>query len=359
MENLELNFSQVYKGKKVLVTGETGFKGSWLALWLHSMGADVYGLSKGLPTGPCLFNLLDLRNKIKSEFGDINELPSIISIIKKVKPDFVFHLAAQAIVSQSYTNPVETFQTNVMGSINVMEAIRVADISCVAVFVTSDKCYHNDELDKPFTEDDPLGGKDPYSASKGAAEVVIRSYYHSFFKLGEVRIGSGRAGNVIGGGDWAPNRIVPDCIRSWDKNEKVILRRPDAIRPWQHVLEPLSGYLTLGEKLFLDESLNGEAFNFGPDHKLRYSVGDLVKALADHWKVGNNLVELQTEAGFEESHYLRLSSEKALSKLRWEPKLDFKQTTDLTSAWYYSFLKENMDAYTLCMNDITYYSNQM
>lgn len=355
-----MNFNDVYRGKRVLITGETGFKGSWLALWLHSLGAEVYGLSKGLPTGPCLFNLLDLRNKIKSELGDINDLTSVTGIIKKVKPDFVFHLAAQAIVSQSYQDPVETFQTNVMGTINIMEAIRQSDISCMAVFVTSDKCYHNDEQDRPFVEDDPLGGKDPYSASKGAAEVVIRSYYHSFFKDGKVRIGSGRAGNVIGGGDWAPNRIVPDCVRSWDKNEKVVLRRPDAIRPWQHVLEPLSGYLTLGEKLHGNENINGESFNFGPDPTLKFSVGDLVSAIASVWSEDDrdNLVELQVEKSFDESHYLRLNSDKAQKVLDWSSRLDFNETTGLTSKWYYQYLKKEIDAYQLCMQDIEFYSNK-
>ncbi|MEL6561541.1 MAG: CDP-glucose 4,6-dehydratase [Bacteroidota bacterium] len=361
MEKLVNMFNDIYRNKRVLITGETGFKGSWLALWLHELGADVYGFSKGLPTGPCLFNLLDLRNKIKTRTGNINQLNDLIDTVNEIKPDFVFHLAAQAIVSESYANPVENFQTNVMGTINVLESIRLCDHPIAGVFVTSDKCYHNDEMDEPFKEDDPLGGKDPYSASKGAAEVVIRSYYHSFFQESRSVIGSGRAGNVIGGGDWAANRIVPDCVRSWSNNEQVVLRRPDAIRPWQHVLEPLSGYLTLGSKLKQSPDLNGQSFNFGPNPKIKHSVGDLVKSMATHWgqKSGTDtLFRVENEGILKESQYLRLDSQKAMNLLDWETAFNLEETIATTTNWYKDFYINKLDAYDLCKRDIDFYSKK-
>ncbi|MCR9251944.1 MAG: CDP-glucose 4,6-dehydratase [bacterium] len=355
-------FNNIYKNKKVVITGETGFKGSWLASWLLELGAEVYGFSKGLPSGPCLFNLLELRDQISHQKGDINTLDEVERLINDVRPDFLFHLAAQAIVKDSYENPINTFNTNVMGTINVMEALRKSQTSCVGIFVTSDKCYHNDEMDRPFKEEDPLGGKDPYSASKGAAEVVIRSYYYSFFQEGPVKIGTGRAGNVIGGGDWAANRIVPDCIRAWAENEKVVLRRPDAIRPWQHVLEPLSGYLTLGQRIFESSIVNGQSFNFGPDPELRHSVGNLVEKMSIEWDPNdsnNELLKIEPEGKFDESQYLRLDSSKANKLLDWNPVLSFDETVSMTVNWYKRFYQNQESAKDLCQADIKRYTAKL
>ena len=272
-----IQFNNVYNQKKVLITGNTGFKGSWLTIWLKQLGAEVYGISIDIPSQPSNFLVSKLDEVIKTKFIDINNLESLNEEIKYIQPDFIFHLAAQPIVFDSYKNPINTFNTNIIGTCNILESVRHLTKNCVVILITSDKCYDNVEWIWGYKETDHLGGKDPYSASKAAAEIVIHSYYESFFKKSNnIRIASVRAGNVIGGGDWADSRIIPDAIRSWSENLTLQIRSPKSTRPWQHVLEPLSGYLFLGQQLFNNINLSGEAFNFGPNDLSNFTVEELL-----------------------------------------------------------------------------------
>jgi CDP-glucose 4,6-dehydratase len=268
----------------VLVTGNTGFKGTWLSSWLLQLGAKVVGLSVDIPTEPAHFNSASLGARVEQIWGDIREPEVCANAIRKFKPDYIFHMAAQPLVRRSYMDPHATFATNMYGTLNMLEALRLSMHNCTAVFITSDKCYDNVEQLWGYRENDVLGGKDPYSGSKGAAELVIRSYVASFFGVGSpVRLAVGRAGNVIGGGDWAEDRIVPDAVRAWSAGQTLQIRNPKATRPWQHVLEPLAGYLTLAAKLSQGEKLRGEAFNFGPPSDQNYSVAELLAAMSQHW----------------------------------------------------------------------------
>lgn len=325
----------VFKGSRVLVTGHTGFKGSWLSLWLSQLGADVFGVSKSVPTNPSHFTEEFFSKIISDHRLDIQSTDEIKVLIDQIQPDFIFHLAAQSLVRHSYIDPLSTWKTNALGTINVLEALRGIKKSCVAIFITSDKCYENVEWVWGYRETDSLGGSDPYGASKAAAELAIRSYVQSFFPIdGRVRIGVGRAGNVIGGGDWAPDRIVPDCVRAWSLGETVSLRNPLATRPWQHVLEPLSGYLSLALALTRDENLHGEPFNFGPTDINNHSVGSLVTEIAKHWeKVSWEDLSLN-EGGPFESGLLKLNCDKALHHLNWHSVWDFQDTVRETAVWY-------------------------
>ena len=282
-------FSDIYKGKKVLVTGHTGFKGTWLTTWLLSLDADVIGISKDIPTQPSMFEILGLEDKIQHHNIDIRDISALSQVITDEKPDFVFHLAAQAIVSISYDEPLDTISSNVMGTTNLLESLRISNHQCTAIIITSDKAYDNVEQIWGYKENDPMGGKDIYSGSKGAAELIFKSYYHSFFKSEEssVRLAVARAGNVIGGGDWAQDRIVVDCVEAWSEPKSVEIRSPGATRPWQHVLEPLSGYLNLGQALYNDRGLNGESFNFGPRAEQNHTVVELLKDLSEYWYFEN------------------------------------------------------------------------
>jgi len=351
-------FDGIYKGKKVLVTGNTGFKGSWLTIWLLKLGAKVYGLSKDIPTKPSMFEELNLNKRIIHFENDARNLNSVLQIINDVKPDFVFHLAAQAIVTKSYSDPIETLSTNIMGTANILEALRLYKNKCIEIIITSDKCYDNLEWIWGYRENDRLGGKDIYSGSKGAAELVIKSYYHSFFKHREnIRVTSARPGNVIGGGDWAQDRIVPDCIRAWSNDESVEIRNPNSTRPWQHVLEPLSGYLTIGWKLFESDELNGESINFGPTTTLNHTVEDLVFNLGEFWNLKNSFKEysISNQNKFSEAKLLKLNCDKALFFLKWIPTLDFEQLIRFTSEWYYSYYKINKNMWDLTLSQIDEY----
>ena len=257
-----------FKNKTVIVTGHTGFKGSWLTLILIHLGAKVIGISNNIPTKPSFFQSLKLNKKIKDLRADIRDLTKVKKILKKYQPDYIFHLAAQSLVKRSFREPSNTFTTNIVGTLNILESLRSLKKKCVSVIITSDKSYKNFEIQRGYIEDDILGGEDPYSASKGSAELVIQSYCKSFFNKDKKRIGVARAGNVIGGGDWSKDRLVPDCVKSWSKNKKAILRNPSSTRPWQHVLEAVFGYLTLSIKLKKNIKLHGEAFNFGPNNKI-------------------------------------------------------------------------------------------
>jgi CDP-glucose 4,6-dehydratase len=347
-------FNNTFKDKKIIVTGNTGFKGSWLAAWLHEMGAKVTGISKDIPTQPSLFGELELEKKIDHHFANICDLEKMKDIFIRTEPDFVFHLAAQPIVSASYSDPIETFQTNTLGTANILEALRQLRKPCHAVMITSDKCYDNVEWIWGYREQDVLGGKDPYSASKGAAELVIKSYFHSFFNKPDspIRLVSVRAGNVIGGGDWALNRIVPDCMRAWSLHEKVRIRNPQSTRPWQHVLEPLSGYLRAAQVLSEKANIHGEPFNFGPNADQNHTVLELLKAVSGHWHFRSHEEPFAIEANsaFHEAGLLKLNCDKALFYLKWKPALDFSQTAEFTGSWYdhyYNGYHKNIFQYTI------------
>lgn len=350
---------RVYAGKTVLITGHTGFKGSWLTAWLLKLGARVVGLSNGIPTDPAMFEVLGLSNRIAHHVADVRDLERVRAIVAEEKPDFIVHLAAQAIVSQSYKNPVETISTNAIGTMNVLEALRGYDRPCVAVLITSDKCYDNVEWEWGYRETDRLGGRDVYSGSKGAAELVIRSYIDSFFDKSDcrVRIGIGRAGNVVGGGDWARDRIVADCVRAWSKGEAVEIRSPKATRPWQHVLEPLSGYLTLGAALADNADLHGEPFNFGPRAEQNHTVLDLLCDLARRWGYSevSDAVRVAGNVPFHEAGLLKLNCDKALFHLKWEPNLVYSETVGLVSDWYAGYYKRKADMYALTHDQIEAY----
>ncbi len=331
-------FENIYSGKKVIVTGHTGFKGAWLSIWLKMLGADVYGISNQVYDAPSLYEEARVGEGLTSYMADIRDLPKMQEIFSSVQPDFVFHLAAQAIVKASYVDPVDCMTTNIIGTTNILEALRGLTTPCVAVMITSDKCYDNVEWIWGYRETDALGGKDPYSASKGGAELMIKTYYHSYFKgKGNIKISSVRAGNVIGGGDWAANRIVPDCFRAWSAQEKVVIRSPLATRPWQHVLEPLSGYLMTGLALATQENIDGEAFNFGPPTDRNFTVIDLLRKLAERWAPEEkDIVEIQ-QSDFYEAGLLKLNIDKALYYLNWRPTLNFQQTSDVTCDWYKNY----------------------
>lgn len=341
-----------YQNKTVLVTGHTGFKGSWLSTWLDELGANVIGLSNDIPSIPSNFVVSALGDTIHDHRLNIQDSEAVKELVQRTQPDFVFHLAAQALVLPSYKNPIETMATNAMGSVNLLDALRILEKPVAAVMITSDKAYDNVEWVWGYRETDRLGGKDPYSASKGMAELAIRSYVDSFFRDPEstVRIGVTRAGNVIGGGDWAVDRIVPDCMKSWSINEVVDVRSPEATRPWQHVLEPLSGYLVLGAKLSTNQALNGEAFNFGPPAHQNHSVRELINEMSLHWDAVRWNDISQSQQHLHEAGLLKLNCDKALFDLEWQSTLKFEETVRMTVEWYkhyYQNADESMRAFTV------------
>ncbi|MFA6587795.1 MAG: CDP-glucose 4,6-dehydratase [Patescibacteria group bacterium] len=332
-------FNGIYKDKKVFLTGNTGFKGSWLALWLTKLGAQVHGYSLDIPTKPSHFELLKLE--IDTEFGDILDKKRLHTAIDSFKPDIVFHMAAQPLVRKSYALPVETFETNIIGTLNVLESCRKAGIRTI-INITSDKCYENKEHLRGYTEDDPMGGKDPYSASKGCAELVANSYRHSFFNLNQygkshsTLLADVRAGNVIGGGDWADDRLIPDLIKAASINQKVIIRYPRSIRPWQHVLEPLSGYLQLGWKLLEGKLEFAQNWNFGPNNESDLTVNEVIERSKKIWDKIDYQIQESSE-NFHEAGLLKLDSTKARSQLKWSSVWDLNQTFEKTIAWYKNY----------------------
>lgn len=324
-------FNNIYKGKTVLLTGHTGFKGSWLALWLHEMGAKVIGFSKDYPSEPTHFQLLNLD--ITSIIGDIRDLKHLKSVFEEYQPDIVFHLAAQALVRYSYNEPIETFETNVMGTVNMYECALQTSSLKAFVNITSDKAYENKEWVWGYRENDPMGGHDPYSASKGCAELVTSSYRNSFFQHTDKLLASARAGNVIGGGDWALDRLVPDIFKATSKSETVIIRNINATRPWQHVLEPLSGYLLLGQLLLEKNSKAAEGWNFGPNDDDTRAVGNVIENIQKHWSEVQYEV-FQDKNQPHEANLLKLDCSKALAYLQWKPVWHFDQTIEYTTNWY-------------------------
>ena len=353
------SFKNIYKNKTILITGHTGFKGSWLSLWLSHLGANVIGVSSDVPSNPAHFTATKLANKIGDNRLDIRDRAAIKKLVCEVQPDFVFHLAAQALVRPAYQNPIDTITSNAVGSSNILDALRYLDKLTVAVMITSDKVYDNVEWVWGYRETDRLGGQDPYSASKGMAEIAIRSYVASYFNhpTSNVRVGVARAGNVIGGGDWAKDRIVVDCMKSWSEKDGVDIRNPKATRPWQHVLEPLSGYLALGADLRLSKLNHGEAYNFGPPANQNYSVEDLINEMEKHWKNVRWKDTSGDQKHLHEAELLKLNCDKALSDLNWLPTLQFKETVQMTVAWYRKFYEEkNYDMYNQSLSQIIEYA---
>jgi CDP-glucose 4,6-dehydratase len=354
-------FNNVYRNKKVLITGNTGFKGSWLTTWLLKLDAKVVGISKDIPTTPSMFYELKLIDKIKHYQEDIRDLSKMTDIISNEQPDFLFHLAAQPIVSISYRDPIETISTNVVGTANILESLKVSNHKCTAIIITSDKAYDNVEQVWGYKEDDKMGGKDIYSGSKGAAELIIKSYYNSFFmnKDNNIKLAIGRAGNVIGGGDWAQDRIVVDCMKAWSEKRKVEIRSPEATRPWQHVLEPLCGYLDLGSNLYLNDCFHGEAFNFGPRAEQNHTVKQLLKDLSKYWHFKNvdEAFIITDNIPFHEAGLLKLNCDKALFHTKWQANLDYKETIRFTSEWYYDFYNTDKNIFNITMEQIKEYEN--
>lgn len=333
-----MNEFQIFNNKKVLITGHTGFKGTWMSLWLKKLGAKVYGVSNSLPSEPSNFKAIEIEKVVRGYDCDVRDLPKLQKVFADVSPDFVFHLAAQALVKYSYDNPIETWSTNVVGTLNVLECVRGMSRPTTLILITSDKAYENNEWVWGYRENDKLGGIDPYSSSKAAAELAISSFVKSYFpKEGYIRIGIGRAGNVIGGGDWAADRIVPDCVKAWSMLKCVQIRNPAATRPWQHVLEPISGYLALASRLNKQTTLHGEAFNFGPSIGEDRSVTDLVRVMSQHWEAVNWEEKAKNELAGKESGLLQLNCDKAQNLLGWRPTWNFEQTVEKTALWYKTF----------------------
>jgi len=374
-------FGGFYRRKRVWVTGHTGFKGSWLCAWLVEMGAEVTGYAIEPPSNPAHFDELGLKKRMKDVRADIRDVGRVAREMAKARPEIVFHLAAQPIVRASYDDPVTTYGTNVMGTVHVLEALRRQKGVKAAVITTSDKCYENVEQEEGYREEDRLGGKDPYSASKAGAEVAFSSYARSFFAEGGPAVASARAGNVIGGGDWAKDRIVPDCIRAWHRKQAPLVRNPASTRPWQHVLEPVSGYLALGAALAAAKGLkggkveglrgkspqqinfsptqllSGQSFNFGPRAEINETVGSLIGELRRHWP-GAREPKIEKTAAKPEAGLLRLDCAKAKERLGWSATLDFAETAAFTADWYRRFLEGREKAWKLTSGQISDYVRQ-
>jgi CDP-glucose 4,6-dehydratase len=321
-----------WKKRRVLVTGHTGFKGSWLCIWLQMLGAEVTGCALEPPTEPSLFKVADVANGMDSGRADVRDLDAVTSIMRRSSPEIVIHMAAQAVVRKSYSDPVETYSTNVMGTVNVLEAVRSCDSVRAVLVVTSDKCYENKERMQGYREDEPMGGQDPYSSSKACAEILTAAWRHSFMKKAGVALASARAGNAIGGGDWAADRLVPDFLRSLDKGEPLRIRSPEAIRPWQHVLDPLSGYLRLAECLFTEGFAYAEGWNFGPADEDAKSVRWIVEHLVAAYPGVSWACE--KESPLHEAQYLKLDASKARSRLGWKPRWRLETALNKTLEWH-------------------------
>ncbi len=350
-------FDNFYNKKKVLITGHTGFKGSWLSVWLHELGAKVIGVALDPYSNRDNYILSGIGSKIIDLRGDIRDGRLMNEIFQKYKPEIVFHLAAQPLVRLSYDIPVETYQTNVMGTINILEAIRFTDSLKVGIMVTTDKCYENKERLAGYKEDDPLGGYDPYSSSKGAAEIAISSWRRSFFNPDNFErhgksIASVRAGNVVGGGDWATDRIVPDCIRALETGKYVEIRSPNALRPWQHVLEPLSGYMLLAKKMWEEPVNYCEGWNFGPGKESVVTVWEVAKKIIGYYGLGE-LKDISDPKALHEANLLLLNIDKAKDRLAWRPRMNIENTLKLTVDWYKNY--HVTPVYDLCVGQIRQY----
>ncbi len=359
-----MNNLTIYKGKKVLITGHTGFKGSWLLIWLAELGAEVIGYSLEPPTDPNLFESINLKDRIIHIIGDLRDEKHLISVFEEYRPKFIFHLAAQSLVRLSYKEPKLTYETNIMGTVNVLEVVRKTKSVKVCIIVTSDKCYENKECLYSYREIDPMGGYDPYSSSKGCAELVTSAYRRSFFnpkghgKTHNVALSSVRAGNVIGGGDWGEDRIIPDCIQALSQNKTIIIRNPQSIRPWQYILEPLSGYLLLGALMYEDGAKYSSSWNFGPNDESIITVEELVKLVIKHWGCGNNTID--TSGHPHEADLLKLDTSKARSLLGWKPIYDVYEAVKKTINWYKNFYNDmpKEELYEFTIREIRKYINR-
>lgn len=353
---MDLNF---WKDKKVLITGHTGFKGSWLSLWLSKLGANVIGYSLEPPTKPNLFEICKLEERITSIVGDIRDYNTLKNVFGKYKPQIVFHMAAQSLVRYSYKKPIETYETNVMGTVNLFEACRHTSSVRAIVNTTSDKCYENKGQILGYKESDPMGGYDPYSSSKGCAELITSAYIRSFFnpKSSEPKkyLASVRAGNVIGGGDWGEDRLIPDCIKALSKDKPIIIRYPDAVRPWQHILDALYGYLLLGYHLYREEAEFTGGWNFGPDGKNTKPVKWVAEQVVNIWGDGANWIVDENINPYE-AHYLKLDCSKAKLKLGWHPHWSLKLSIQKTIEWYKDYF-ENHDMLDITINQIKNYED--
>lgn len=352
------NFNNVYKGKKVLVTGHTGFKGSWLSIWLRELGAEVIGYSLDPYTEKDNFVLSHLSEKIVDIRGDIRDRKHLRKVFDKYQPEIVFHLAAQPLVRLSYDIPVETYETNLMGTINILEEIRNCKNTKIGIMITTDKCYENKEQIWGYRENEAFGGYDPYSSSKGACEIAIQSWRKSFFNPKDYEkhgksIASVRAGNVIGGGDWAKDRIVPDCIRALEAGKDIEIRSPRSIRPWEHVLEPLSGYLLLGQRMMEDPTKYCEGWNFGPNLDAIVNVWEVAEKIVKNYGKGN-LKDISDPNALHEAKLLLLDITKSRFELGWKPTLTIDESIELTAEWYKRYISE--DVYQLCVEQINKFS---
>ena len=356
-----MTFEEFFCNKRILITGHTGFKGAWLSLWLFNLGAKVAGYSLEPPTDPNLFSLLELDKKISHRIGDIRNEHDLSVSFEEFSPEIVFHMAAQSLVRLSYREPKLTYETNVIGTVNILEAARKTDGVRVVVNVTSDKCYDNKEWIYGYRETDPMGGYDPYSSSKGCSELVTSAYVRSYFppegfgKTHGVSVASARAGNVIGGGDWAADRLIPDFIRAVLKGEKVMIRNPGAIRPWQHVFEPLSGYLMLAKRLYENGPEFSGAWNFGPNDYDVISVEKLVRSLCSKWQ-GNPYYVINADQHPHEAHYLKLDCSKAKSYLEWRPRWNIEKALDSVIEWKQGYL-DKKDVTEISSRQIAEYCN--
>ncbi|RIV35511.1 CDP-glucose 4,6-dehydratase [Flagellimonas lutimaris] len=355
MEGLKGHVQPLFwKNKRVFLTGHTGFKGSWLSMWLHSMGAIVKGYALEPNTSPSLFEKVSLDSLIESEIGDIRDLENLRNSMKDFNPEILIHMAAQPLVRLSYQEPVETYATNVMGTVNVLESARSCKNLRAIVSVTTDKCYENMEWEWGYRENEPMGGHDPYSNSKGCAELVTSAYRNSFFSdTDSAFLASARAGNVIGGGDWANDRLIPDILRAFEKNQPVIIRNPKSTRPWQHVLEPLSGYLVLAQYLYIEGKGYDEAWNFGPKDEDCRPVSWILDKMVSHWGEDANW-KLDSDKNPHEANFLKLDCSKAKTRLKWEPKWNLDHTLNLIINWHRGWMSsENM--YEHCLIEIEDY----
>lgn len=329
-----------WQDKKVFLTGHTGFKGSWLSLWLQSMGADVKGFALAPPTSPSLFEQADVATGMESEIGDIRDMAAITASMTAFNPDILIHMAAQPLVRLSYREPVETYATNVMGTVHVLEAARHCSHLKAIVNVTTDKCYENREWVWGYRENEPLGGRDPYSNSKGCSELVTAAYRNSFFNEDDTAaLASARAGNVIGGGDWAEDRLIPDILRAFEQQQPATIRNPGATRPWQHVLEPLSGYLMLAEKLYSEGTAYAEGWNFGPRDEDVQPVEWILNHMVEQWGVGASW-QLDTNPQQHEAQLLKLDFSKAAAHLKWQPRWSLEQALDSIVKWHQCWLTQ-------------------
>ena len=344
-----------WNGKRVLLTGHTGFKGAWLALWLKQMGAKVSGISLPPNSTPNLFTLANIAQMTNSQFGDIRDVDVISSVVKKIEPEIVLHLAAQALVRPSYKDPLGTFATNIMGAANVLNSLRGCESVRAVVVVTTDKVYKNLERNQPYSESDELGGFDPYSASKAASEIIISSYRDSYLADQKVAIASARAGNVIGGGDWSEDRLIPDAVRAWNSDLPLEIRRPNAVRPWQHVLEPINSYLVLAEKLYVDSTLAG-AYNFGPQADGDATVRTVIELANKEYARGSVLWGDGTD-GPHEAGLLSLDASKSREMLGVAPRWNLMEAVKNTMAWYQKQRFGGVGAQLLCEADIAAFCN--